>query len=482
MKLSMSMIESRLVAYEVESDILEDARTIRGMRFISEQHTEFSRDYIYIGQATYFLEDPHYANAFILASGRNSIVCWAPDYEALLNDVLGSFDFYNEAEQRLLVAASHHASLQEMMDVVEELHPDPFVVFGIDGTVLASINPELLDSSRLRENIMVRKNLGADGISGYFVDQAGIVHHDLSSTPLSMSDDEGNVAVSMYLYIDEEPIGFTMHFPSSRKNDTLAQAIDAILAVYLAQAEEFTSAHSPHQSQRLALADLMSGGHATEEALERLAATVGGTTELVVVSVASLVIQNRTQRLLLANEMEGARVPCMACELDDAVHFLVAIENAEALVAQIAEQFNSKSLALGVSMPVAGYDRVQSAYRQAVFARDSSSSAGIRYCRDLALPFLIGVLQKEPVARDLIHPALGTLESYDDQNDTDLLKTLRLFVETGCSQSETAQKLYVHLNTLKYRLKRIGELTGIDFKDRNALFHIELSFRLTDRS
>ena len=172
----------------------------------------------------------------------------------------------------------------------------------------------------------------------------------------------------------------------------------------------------------------------------------------------------------------------MACELDDAVHFLVAIENAEALVAQIAEQFNSKSLALGVSMPVAGYDRVQSAYRQAVFARDSSPSAGIRYCRDLALPFLMGVLQKEPVARDLIHPALGTLESYDDQNDTDLLKTLRLFVETGCSQSETAQKLYVHLNTLKYRLKRIGELTGIDFKDRNALFHIELSFRLTDRS
>ena len=57
MKLSMSMVESRLTAYEVESDIQEDERTIRGMRFISEQQTEFSRDYIYIGRAAEYLED-----------------------------------------------------------------------------------------------------------------------------------------------------------------------------------------------------------------------------------------------------------------------------------------------------------------------------------------------------------------------------------------------------------------------------------------
>ena len=478
MKLSMSMIESRLTAYEVESDIQEDERTIRGMRFISEQQTEFSREYIYIGRAAEYLEDPHYANAFILASGRNNIVCWGYDYEALLNDVLGSFDFYNDAEQRLLLAASQHAPLQDMMSIVEEVLSDPFVVFGIDGTVLASINPGQIESPRLRENVMVRKSLGADGIGGYFVDEAGVVHHDLSSEPLSMSDDEGTVAVSMYLYHNREPIGFTMHFPSSGRNNVLAQAIDSVFAVYLPQSEEFTSAYSPHQSQRLALADLMNGGHATEEAVERLAATVGGATGLVVVSVASLVIQNRTQRMLLANEVEESKVDCVACEVDEAVTFLVTADNEESLIEQIAQHFNRKSLALGVSMPVAGFDRVQSAYRQAMFALGTPPVAGIRHCRDLALPFLIGTLQKEPVARDLLHPALGMLENYDVENGTDLLETLRVYVETGCNQSETAQKLYVHLNTLKYRLKRINEIAGVDFKDRDTLFHIELSFKL----
>ena len=472
------MVESRLTAYEVESDIQEDERTIRGMRFISEQQTEFSREYIYIGRAADYLEDPRYANAFILASGRNNIVCWGHDYEALLNDVLGSFDFYNDAEQRLLLAASQHAPLQEMMQIVEEILSDPFVVFGIDGTVLASVNPDQIGSSRMRENVMVKKNLGADGIGGYFVDEAGVVHHDLSSEPLSMSDDEGTVAVSMYLYHDREPIGFTMHFPASTRSNVLAQAVDSVFAVYLPQSEEFTSAYSPHQSQRLALADLMNGGHATEEALERLAATVGGATGLVVVSVASLVIQNRTQRMLLANEVEESQVACVACEIDEVVAFLVTADNEESLIEQIAQQFSRKSLALGVSMPVAGFDRVQSAYRQAMFALGTPPVAGIRHCRDLALPFLIGTLQKEPVARDLLHPALGMLENYDVENGADLLETLRVYVETGCNQSETAQKLYVHLNTLKYRLKRINEIAGVDFKDRDTLFHIELSFKL----
>lgn len=478
MKLSMSMIESRLTDCEVEDDIQDDARTIRGMRFISEQQSEFSHDYVYIGQASDYLKDPNYARAFILASGRNSIVCRGSDYEELLNDVLGSFDFYNEAEQHLLMAASRHAPLREMMTVVEDMIDDPFVVFGIDGAVLSSINPENIASSRIRKNVLSKGNLGADAIGGYFVDEEGAIHHDLSAVPLSMCDDEGTAAVSTYLYQNNEPVGFIMHFPSSKKNTVLAQAIDSVLALYLPQAEEFTSMLSPHQSQRLALADLMNGGRASKDALERLASAIGGTAGLVVVSVGSLVIQNRTQHMLLVSEIEESGVACAACEIDGAIAFLVAANNAEALINQIEERFNSKSLALGVSMPITGFDRVQSAYRQAMFARESSHSAGIRYCRELALPFLIETLQKEPVASDLLHPALGILESYDRNNGTGLLETLRVFTECGYNQSETAEKLYVHLNTLKYRLKRIAELTGIDYKNRDSMFHIELSLRL----
>ena len=82
------------------------------------------------------------------------------------------------------------------------------------------------------------------------------------------------------------------------------------------------------------------------------------------------------------------------------------------------------------------------------------------------------------VARDMAHPSLGVLTSYDRAHATELLPTLRTYVECGCNQVEAAKSLFVHLNTLKYRLGRIAEIANVDFKDREVLFHIELSFRM----
>ncbi|NUT09962.1 MAG: PucR family transcriptional regulator [Nonomuraea sp.] len=55
---------------------------------------------------------------------------------------------------------------------------------------------------------------------------------------------------------------------------------------------------------------------------------------------------------------------------------------------------------------------------------------------------------------------LGRLESYDAANQTDLLETLRAYLEESGSWAATAERLHVHVNTLRYRLRRIEELTG----------------------
>ncbi|WP_214322271.1 PucR family transcriptional regulator [Nonomuraea sediminis] len=55
---------------------------------------------------------------------------------------------------------------------------------------------------------------------------------------------------------------------------------------------------------------------------------------------------------------------------------------------------------------------------------------------------------------------LGPLEAYDAANQTDLLETLQAFLEESGSWSATAERLHVHVNTLRYRLRRIEELTG----------------------
>lgn len=78
------------------------------------------------------------------------------------------------------------------------------------------------------------------------------------------------------------------------------------------------------------------------------------------------------------------------------------------------------------------------------------------------------------------HPALPRLRQYDQKSSSQLYKTLLCFIENGCSIKLASQALFIHRNSLIYRLNRINELCHIDFSDTNTLFLLRLSF-LIDR-
>ncbi|MFB4165819.1 PucR family transcriptional regulator [Alteribacillus sp. JSM 102045] len=59
-------------------------------------------------------------------------------------------------------------------------------------------------------------------------------------------------------------------------------------------------------------------------------------------------------------------------------------------------------------------------------------------------------------------PVLQLLKSYDQKNNTELFKSLALYLQCDTNTKEASQHLHIHVNTLAYRLKRIEELTGLD--------------------
>jgi DNA-binding PucR family transcriptional regulator len=58
-------------------------------------------------------------------------------------------------------------------------------------------------------------------------------------------------------------------------------------------------------------------------------------------------------------------------------------------------------------------------------------------------------------------PALGALLDPLERN-TDLIRTLEVYLANDLDRRRAAAQLHVHPNTLDYRLRRIVELTGID--------------------
>ena len=57
---------------------------------------------------------------------------------------------------------------------------------------------------------------------------------------------------------------------------------------------------------------------------------------------------------------------------------------------------------------------------------------------------------------------LGKLQAYDEQNTSDLVKSLACFLEANGHWGDAAEKLFVHRHTLRYRMKRVEEITGRD--------------------
>jgi hypothetical protein len=67
-----------------------------------------------------------------------------------------------------------------------------------------------------------------------------------------------------------------------------------------------------------------------------------------------------------------------------------------------------------------------------------------------------------PVLRAFRDRLLGPLAEYDERHNAALLSTLRSFLDCDGSWSACASLMYVHVNTVRYRIGRIEALTGRD--------------------
>ena len=83
------------------------------------------------------------------------------------------------------------------------------------------------------------------------------------------------------------------------------------------------------------------------------------------------------------------------------------------------------------------------------------------------------------VLRSFRDRLLGPLLAYDERHRAELLPTLREFLACSGSWNACAARMYVHVNTVRYRIRRIEELTGRDLSclDDQVDFFLALRIR-----
>jgi sugar diacid utilization regulator len=72
---------------------------------------------------------------------------------------------------------------------------------------------------------------------------------------------------------------------------------------------------------------------------------------------------------------------------------------------------------------------------------------------------------------------LEPVVAYDEQYSTDLAATLEAFLECDGNVAQTAQRLYTHRHTVRYRLERVRELTGFDVGSSDGRERLSLGLK-----
>jgi sugar diacid utilization regulator len=131
----------------------------------------------------------------------------------------------------------------------------------------------------------------------------------------------------------------------------------------------------------------------------------------------------------------------------------------------------SKTLFVGVSQKSSRLLRLKNLYTEALEVINIRRSFGIKQIpfmySNLGIYRLLSTIQERYAEEGYVNETIFLLKKYDVENKTELLHTLDTYLKCNCRMKETASSLFVHPNTLSYRLKRIFELTAIDFNDMN---------------
>jgi DNA-binding PucR family transcriptional regulator len=120
-------------------------------------------------------------------------------------------------------------------------------------------------------------------------------------------------------------------------------------------------------------------------------------------------------------------------------------------------------------------------YREAQLALQVQKMIGgpeqVTLFSELGVYQLLATCRDTSAVDDFVQQWLGRLTDYDAVHGTQLVLTLSEFLDHGGSYNASATALSVHRNTLKYRLRRIRDVSGYDLSVPDTIFNLQLATR-----
>ncbi|MBM7587142.1 DNA-binding PucR family transcriptional regulator [Bacillus pakistanensis] len=159
------------------------------------------------------------------------------------------------------------------------------------------------------------------------------------------------------------------------------------------------------------------------------------------------------------------------------------LENANELTNTVLSQFKRAVVYAGIGNEYLSLLKLRNSYSEALEVIKAAKFIGT----PSEFPFEYNKLSifryLEPISlynkqSNYTNEDLLKLQVKDNQSNTNLLKTLEVYLLNNCRNKPTAEQLFIHPNTLKYRLKQITDLASIDFEDFTSRCQMYIDLQL----
>jgi DNA-binding PucR family transcriptional regulator len=214
---------------------------------------------------------------------------------------------------------------------------------------------------------------------------------------------------------------------------------------------------------------------------------------LLVVAVAGLGERVETARAVLVDAAAHVGPPVVGVHEGAAVALLPALgaagEPADAVLARALGRLapglgpsvlGGDRLVVGVSRP-SGVDALSGALQEARHARDVAAlrPGPLHVVTDTEVVSHVTLLAGVPddVRRGFAARVLDPVLDYDARTGAGLRETLEAFLDCSGSWSRAAERLHLHVNTVRYRIGRVEELTGRDLGELADRVDVFLALR-----
>ena len=407
-----------------------------------------------------------------------------------MNDMQEIFDTADGWERKIHDLMLEHAGMERLLQVTSEFLQNPLTVIGLDFTFVAEAGSKYLPP---RARLYTDEGLNVEYVNALLQNETYREMADTHETVMFPAYISGCRSMNRNLFVDEKA---THRLILTECRVEITQGVICVLDI-LSEKLEFLLAHEeeetdPDRDIEQIFVRVLSDRTADYMQISRELSELGwgGNHEYMclILQITYLNQQNLSTKAISRYIKK---------KLGDSVSFLYQDEivvffdltrlgmNQEEVAGKLVYFIRDTYLKAGYSRVMTGHMNLRRQYVQAKTALDVGSRKKpylwIHYFSQVAMTYILEQATKRLPGTMICHEGLLELKKHDEENQTQYMETLRVYLEQHLSATQAARELFIHRSTFLYRLDRIREILQSDLADPEEIFYLELSFRLLEQ-